>query len=132
MRYAFKQLPGQAGVFRRPVVPVVVEGFSTAPQECLLDTGSLRNRFDAWIADSTGIDLSGAAEEVIALGGFSTVARTVRAALSIGDFRWEAPVSFCDPWPMPFQVLGQEGFFRWFKVTIRAAEHTIDVEPEER
>lgn len=132
MRYPFKELPGDAAVRPRPVVPVVVEGVELAPFFCLVDTGSLHNRFAAWIAEACGVALHGASEEVLALGGFRTVARTVAVDLSLGGVTWRAPVSFCDPWPLGFQVLGQEGFFRWFAVSIRAAQFTIDVEPEDR
>jgi hypothetical protein len=30
-------------------------------------------------------------------------------------------VWFCDPWPLAFHLLDQEGFFRWFDVRRRAA-----------
>jgi hypothetical protein len=132
LRFPFTDIPEPAGGPPRPAVPVVVDGLVRAPQLGLLDTGSLHNRFGSWIAGWCGIDLTDAGEEVIALGGFRTVARTVPVQLAVGDFVWEAPVSFCDPWPLGFQLLGQEGFFRWFKVEIRAAQFTIDVEPEDR
>lgn len=132
MRFPFRKISALPGDLPRPVVPVVVEGFDLAPQRCLLDSGSLQNRFGVWVARRCGVDLSSAAEDDIALGGFTTVARTVPVRLSIGDFAWEAPVSFCDPWPLDLHLLGQEGFFRWFKVEIRAAQFTIDLEPEDR
>jgi hypothetical protein len=43
-----------------------------------------------------------------------------------------SPVSFCDPWPFAFNLLGQEGFLRFFRLTICAAEGWLDVEPEPR
>ncbi len=101
---------------------------SRAPQLCLLDTGALHNRFGHWLADAIGIDLTGSDEESIAIGGFVTSARvaTVRLALS-DELGWEAPVWFCDPWPLGFHLLGQEGFFRWFDVRVRAGRSLIDV-----
>ncbi|HYP22330.1 MAG TPA: hypothetical protein VEV43_02045 [Actinomycetota bacterium] len=111
-------------------MPVVVEGHERVPHFSIVDSGSLHNRFDRWIARMWGIDLTGATDEIIGLGGFSTVARTVTTRLSIGGFAWEAPVSFCEPWPLDFQLRGQGGCFRWFEVTIRAADLSIDLEPE--
>lgn len=131
MRFPFKEVPGRHGDYVRPVVPVVVEGIPKAPQACLVDTGSLHNRFARWVAEAAGIDLASAPEEVLQLGGVRTVARTVPVRLTLGGSAWDAPVSFCDPWPMAFHLLGQEGFLRWFKVGIRAATFTIDVEPED-
>lgn len=132
MRYYFKEMPGEAGLPPRPVVPVVVEGMSHSPFFCLVDSGSRHNRFGGWVAGVCGIDLGGAPEELIGIGGIRTTARTVTVQLSAAGLAWEAPVSFCEPWPLAFQVLGQEGFFRWFDVRIRAAEFTVDVETEDR
>lgn len=130
MRFAFKELPGSPWDYLRPAVPVTVEGIERAPQLCLLDTGALHNRFAAWVAEAAGIDLAGADEEHVALGGFVSTARLAPVQLTLGDVTWEAPVWFCDPWPLAFHLLGQEGFFRWFDVRVRAVRYQIDVVPE--
>lgn len=130
MRFDFKELPGVHADYRRPVVPVTVEGLPRAPQLCLLDTGSLHNRFAAWVAEAAGIDLDGAEEERVAVGGFTSTARQARVQLALGEHRWETPVWFCDPWPLSFHLLGQEGFFRRFEVRVRAARYTLEVTPE--
>ncbi|MDQ2826674.1 MAG: retropepsin-like domain-containing protein [Actinomycetota bacterium] len=88
----------------------------------LVDSGSLHNRFALWVAETAGIDLSRASVERIAVGGTVTQARTVITALQLGEFTWEAPVSFCDLWPFDFQLLGQLGFLRWFRMEMDAAE----------
>ncbi len=36
-------------------------------------------------------------------------------------------MSFCQPWPFDFQLLGQQGFLRWFTVNIGAANETLDI-----
>lgn len=130
MKFQFKELPGAIRDHLRPVVPVTVEGISRAPQLCLLDTGALHNRFGAWVADAAGIDLSGAENEHLAVGGFATVARRAQVQLTLGKVTWEAPVWFCDPWPLAFHLLGQEGFFRWFDVRVRAARYEVEITPE--
>ena len=58
-------------------------------------------------------------------------ARAVSVPLTLGDFSWETTVWFCDPWPFAFQLLGQEGFFRWFSVTIDAADRSLEIHPIE-
>ncbi len=131
MKFLFKELPGQTGDSTRPVVPVEVEGLTRAPQLCLLDTGALHNRFGAWVAEAAGIDLTSSEEEQLAVGGFRTVARSASVQLTLGDETWEAPVWFCDPWPLGFHLLGQEGFFRWFDVRVRAARYTVEVVSEQ-
>lgn len=129
LTFPFKELPGTTKSLPRPVVPVMVEAQRT-PQYCLLDTGSLHNRFGGWVARAAGIDLGGAPLDVIALGGFRAEARRASVLLSVGEASWMAPVWFCDPWPLAFHLLGQEGFFDRFEVTIRAARHEIELSPE--
>lgn len=130
MKFLFKELPGTSRDYLRPAVPVAVEGIARAPQLCLLDTGALHNRFGVWVADAAGLDLTGADQERFAIGGFVTVGRQASVQLTLGDVTWEAPVWFCDPWPLAFHLLGQEGFFRWFEVRVRAAVYEIEVTPE--
>lgn len=130
MRFEFIELPGRGATLTRPVVPVQVEGLAEAPQLCLVDTGSTTNRFGRWIAEATGIDLAGAPESVVTVAGLTATARHARAQLTIAGVRYDAPVTFCDPWPFAFSLLGQDGFLRFFRVTICAFEEWLDVEPE--
>ena len=130
MRFEFLELPGEGATLVRPVVPVQVEDLEEALQLCLVDTGSTANRFGAWVAEATGIDLTEAPESTLHIGGVTTTARHGRADLTIAGVRYDAPVSFCDPWPFAFNLLGQEGFLRFFRVTFCAAEYWLDVEAE--
>lgn len=130
MRFPFKELPGTTKDYLRPAVPVTIEGIERAPQLCLLDAGALHNRFAAWVADAAGIDLAETEEEHIAVGGFVTAARHASVQLSLGEVTWEAPVWFCEPWPLAFHLLGQEGFFRLFDVRLRAAVCEIEIAAE--
>jgi hypothetical protein len=130
VRFEFLELPGEGSTLVRPVVPVQVEDLEEAPQLCLVDTGSTANRFGAWLAEATGIDLARAPESTVHVGGLATTARHGRAHLTIAGVRYDAPVSFCDPWPFAFNLLGQEGFLRFFRVTLCAAEYWLEVEAE--
>jgi hypothetical protein len=134
VRFAFIELPVEAAPgrtpLRRPVVPVQVEDLSEAPQLCLIDTGSTANRFGLWLADALGIDLSDAPETDVAVGGGVVRAHHGRCDLTIAGHRYDAPVSFCDPWPYAFNLLGQEGFLRYFRLTVCAAEGWVELEPE--
>lgn len=129
MRFPFLELPGERLILR-PVVPITVEGLERAPQVCLVDSGALRNRFGRWVAEAAGIPLAGAPQEHFAVGGIVTNGSMTRVDLALGDHRFDAPVWFCDPWPFAFHLLGEEGFLRYFRVTISAAEGWLDCEPE--
>jgi hypothetical protein len=128
--FAFQRLPGDAADIPRPGVPVTIQGFESLVNTCLIDSGSLHNRFGGWLADRLGIDLAGVEPDPVGIGGARMLARTVRLGLAIDELAWEAPVSFCDPWPFGFHLLGQEGFLRYFDVRLRAAQYVVEVQPE--
>ena len=86
MRYVFVELPGERTPLIRPAIPVQVEDLAEAPQLCLVDTGATTNRFAGWLAEAVGIDLSGAPEQELVVGG-------VRA-----ERNWHGPIS---PLPEP-------------------------------
>ena len=130
MRFEFIELPGGRSTLARPVVPVQVEDLEEAPQICLVDTGATTNRFGLWLAEATGIDLTGAPEDRITIGGVTATAKHARVALTIAGMRYDAPTTFCDPWPFAFNLLGQEGFLRYFRLTVCAAEFWLELEPE--
>ncbi|MBL8778911.1 MAG: hypothetical protein JNK12_23475 [Acidimicrobiales bacterium] len=131
MTYPFRGLPGSTGFVPRPVLDVAVEHEDVVDVVALCDTGALHNRFGRWVADEAGLDLEDLRPEAIAVGGQHLLARTATLRLEIGPIAWEAPISFCEPWPWPYHLLGQEGFFRWFDVTIRAADRELDLAPIE-
>jgi hypothetical protein len=135
MRFVFRELPAAGGgvLTPRPVVDIALEGLDAAPVGCLLDTGALRTRMSAELAPLAGIELSGALTEDFFIGGFKTAGTLARVSLTLTDgadeFCWDAPVWFCDPWPLPFGLAGLEGFLHHFVITIRADDGYLDVEP---
>lgn len=126
----FKVLPASGTVIARPIVDVHLEGEDGPLLPCLVDTGAVHNRFGRWTAEAVGLDLEGADRSSFGLGGTVVVGATVAVDLQLGAHRWRAPVTFCDPWPFGFQILGQEGFLRYFIVTIRASAFELAVEPD--
>ena len=116
------------------MVDVWLEGLDLTGPACLLDTGALRTRFSAELAEMAGIDLSDAPRERFAVGGQVVDGATARVTLRMKavceEHEWDAPVSFCTPWPFGFQHLGLDGFFRHFRVTISAYREWIECRPE--
>ena len=129
MRIPFLSLPGHHDDTPRPVLGVEVAGLQGVPLACLVDTGGLHNRFAAWVAEWADVDLAGIPTESLGIGGRSVIGRTATVPLTAAGHAWEAPVTFCDPWPFDFHLLGQAGFFRWFEVCVRAADEELEVTP---
>jgi hypothetical protein len=111
-----------------------LEGLEATGLACLLDSGAMATRFSAELAEIAGIDLSRAPAETISVAGHRLTARSTRVTLSLRDatarHEWDAAVRFCDPWPFGFQLLGLEGFFRHFRVTIAGYAEWVECEPE--
>lgn len=134
MRHPFQALPAQAGR-PRPVVDLVVEGLEMAPQACLLDTSATDIRMGRHVAELAGIDLTGAREDEILVGGLQTTGRaaTVQLELPQGQdsHAWAPTVYFCDPWPWAFGLLGLAGLDP-FLVSIDAYEEWVELRPLHR
>lgn len=131
MRHRFQALPGEAGR-SRPVVDVVVDGLELAPQACLVDTGATDVRMGRHVADLAGIELDSTQSDEILVGGLRTTGSTVTVQLELrqgGDGHvWNPSVSFCDPWPWAFCLLGLRGLDP-FLLTMNAYEEWLELEP---
>lgn len=102
-----------------------------APYACLLDSGAIR--LGAHVAEIGGVDLAGAPEMDLAVGGARVSARMAEVSLQIADaegsYAWTAPVWFCEPWTPAFGLLGLTGFFDQFDVLISSCEERIELTP---
>lgn len=136
VRFGLREIPDPGPtttvVRPRPIVDVV-EGLEIAPQACLLDSGATAVRFGMHVAELCGVDLAGAPDTRLAVGGAMVSARMARVSLRIVGRRdsheWEAPVWFCEPWTPAFGLLGLTGFFDQFRVTIAAYDERIELTP---
>ena len=135
MKFGFREIPvaGETRVRARPIVDVVVDGLDIAPQACLLDSGATAVRFGEHVADICGINLTGAPQARLGVGGAAVTARMAEITLLVADgsdcHEWSAPVWFCEPWVPAFGLLGLTGFFDQFEVTIAAHEERIELTP---
>lgn len=111
MRHPFQALPGQIGR-ARPVVDLVVEGLTLAPQACLVDTGAAQIRMGVHVAELAGLATGDVVEEIV-VGGVKTNGRASTVQLELGQGAsshiWSPTVFFCDPWPWAFGLLGLGG-----------------------
>lgn len=133
MIFDYVTLPSGGGSYSRPLINVELDGLAEAPLACLVDSGAIYNKFHSAFAEAAGISLL-APDEVchFVAGGRSYRGPVVRVGLKIASFEWEAPVCFVDDWEQDFQILGHEGFFRWFRVCFYAADEQISIEQENR
>jgi hypothetical protein len=134
VRHAFQPLPGDRGR-ARPVVDLVVEGLELAPQAFLIDTGATGVRIGRHVAELTGVEPDGTAQETIVVGGLRTTGwpATVELELRQGpdSHRWTATALFCDPWPWAFALLGLTGLDP-FVLTIDSYEEWSELQPRSK
>jgi len=87
------------------------------------------------VAELAGIDLGGATEDEIAVGGLQTTGRRASVQLELRQGKqghtWAPTVYFCDPWPWAFGLLGLGGLDP-FLVGIDAYEEWVELHPLNR
>lgn len=128
--FDYTLLPALNELYPRPIVNVQLEDMEEAPLACLIDSGAVQNRFNEEWAEAAGISLDEPdSTDVFIAGGREYHGRIVRVRLKLVEFEWEAPVCFVENWEQDFQLLGQEGFFRWFRVCFYAADEKLSVSP---
>lgn len=125
MRVEYTPQPGEA--HPRPLLPIQVGGeISTV---ALVDSGAINTLMPRWIARIAGIELVDIEPIQVSIGqGLRAQFATV--PLRAAGLSWEAEVGFSDhPMLERWGVLGHQSFFRFFTVTIQAAELRFDVTP---
>jgi hypothetical protein len=123
-----------AGGLPRPLLDVYLDESLAIPQTCLIDTGAAGVRLSAELARAMGIALPEEPNggDVVAGGVRSQafgVDHELRLELEGQVLAWRAPVTFCDPWPHPFGLLGLDGFLDRFDLTLRGADLTFEISP---
>lgn len=123
---AFRRIPiGSSGSAYRPLLDVYLDVTPPIPQTCLIDTGAGGIRLSAALGRAAGIALPDdpTGPDVIAGAVRSQVfslSHRLTLQLDDGVVSWDAIVSFCDPWPHPFGLLGHSGFLDVFDVLMQA------------
>ena len=117
---------------RRPLLDVYLDPERVVPQTCQLDTGAAGVRMSAELARAVGVALPDTPNEPdLIVGAVRSQVFRVRRRLSVEldgvPVAWTAPVSFCDPWPHPFGLLGLAGFFDAFDVLVQGREQEFEL-----
>lgn len=127
---AYRSATGRPGEALRPLLDVFLHEDLVAPYRCLVDSGAGGIRMAAGLARGLGIELP--AEPT----GADVIAGAVRSQtyeidvpltteIDVAMVTWMAPVTFCDPWPHPFGLLGQRGFLDAFDVLFEGRRKTF-------
>lgn len=116
---AYRHVPGDVGP--RPLLDVFFSTDLSAPHLGLVDSGAVGIRFGVQHARWAGIELPVEPNGPDVIAGqvrsqTYTIRRPLWTALGRQMVYWQAHVTFCDPWPHPFALLGQRGFFDAFDV----------------
>lgn len=125
----YTTLPEAAGTPARPLLDVAVEDVDDVVVPCLVDSGAANTLLPRWLAEMAGLSLEGGEIRRLGVAGGETRATIIACRLTAAGHTWEAPVGFAHPWPYGWGLLGHEGFFRFFTVTLRAVDLEFEVEP---
>lgn len=113
----------------RPVARVSVDGLRELELPCMLDSGSRNTLMPAWVAREAQVPVDGAPSIDLAIGGHVLQARFAVVRMFMKRHTWETEVGFCERWPWDHMLLGLNGFFRWFDVTISVASQRTTMVP---
>ena len=105
----------------------------------LVDSGSERTLAAPWMARALNVDLGGAIEGSIGIGGAPRQVRFTSAHIELFEHQlgedeepisgWDADVGFLTSWePQWSMVLGQRGFFDQFTVTMHRHAQALVIE----
>lgn len=126
--FRFTPLPFSAGQ-PLPLVPITLAGI-TEPVVALVDTGAVRNRFDIDLAYEIGLDPSLGSTERFDIGGRRHFGYNFDAVdLELAGWPFQAPVCFVEDWNFSHQILGLQGFLRFFDCDVRASQDELRLEP---
>lgn len=97
----------------------------------LADTGADGCVFESEIGESLGIDItSGRKGSMRGIGNVEYPIYFHRITLFVGNFRLRAEVAFTDtPGRPSIPILGHNGFFEHFKVTLNFSQQYIEIVP---
>ena len=126
----YTELPGVTGTAPRPLLDVSLADLGSVLLPCLVDSGAVNTLLPSWPAEVAGLNLAGAEERVLGVGGALVRARLTVIRMAAAGLTWEAEVGFCDAWPYAWGLLGHQSFFRWFTVTFRAADFEFELDPD--
>lgn len=113
----------------RPVIPVeVCYGKQSIPYEVLVDSGADLNVFDAQIGELLGINIqSGSAQHVSGITKGSEIYYLHKIRMLVGGHEFKIKAGFKKFDRLGYGIVGQKGFFEFFKVTFDRTRETVEL-----
>lgn len=127
MKFHYKKIGSD---FLRPIIPIeIIHGSEVIRYEVLVDSGADCNIVPAEIGELIGIDLNKGKKDIvggITGGGLPYFIHTV--TIRVGGYAYIVPMGFMPDMPsMGYGVVGQRGFFEFFKITFDLQKSEIDI-----
>jgi hypothetical protein len=131
MQFPYKKYG--AGV-TRPVIPVTLcRGTKKVKYEVLVDSGADFCLFHAEIGELLGIDITkGKAKEVFGVGGKASLYYVHKITIEVGGWPYTIEAGFMPDVSgrsIPHGLVGQQGFFEYFKVIFDKSHEKIELKP---
>lgn len=118
----------------RPVIPIKLKnGKEEIGYHVLVDSGADMCLFDAEIGEAIGIDIKkGRMKEVFGVGGKASIYYWHKVTIEVGGWEYKIDAGFMPSVSgsgrvMPYGIVGQLGFFEFFKVIFDRAKGEIEL-----
>ena len=120
---------GRGGVIRSlPIITLRVHGpIGHADIGALVDSGAEHSVLSVKLIGRLGLATGGAAAvQIIGVGGQTSRGYLLDVECQLLRYRWRAPAIFSEAVDSPM-ILGQAGFFQFFKVTFNRRQNMMDI-----
>lgn len=119
----------------RPVIPIFLKHDNVRiGYEVLVDSEADLCLFHADIGEAIGLDIKkGKPREVFGVGGKASVYYLHNIAIMVGGWEYQIEAGFMPSVSgrtMPYGLIGQRGFFEFFKVTFDYQAKDIEIKPK--
>lgn len=118
--------------FIRPIIPVTLTiNGRKIPYEALVDSGADICIFDAQLAELAGLDITTGTERSVAgITGQAERQYLHPIRINVGGWEHQVEAGFLpNIGQYGYGVLGQKGFFEFFKVTFNFSKETVEIKP---
>jgi len=116
----------------RPVIPIKLKnGGEEIGYHVLVDSGADMCLFDAEIGEAIGIDIKkGQMRQVFGIGGKASIYYWHKVTIEVGGWEYKIAAGFMpggNGRVAPYGVVGQLGFFEFFKVIFDRTKEEIEI-----
>lgn len=131
MKFDYKQISED---IYRPIIPITLRSEDQEVNyEVLVDSGADISILDNDIAEVLNLDPEdGEEEKFVGVGGEELVMHVHPVTIEVGGWEYETKAGFADLPPNGYGIVGQNHFFRFFRITFDYTKKKLHIEQKDK